>query len=153
MSDPVTVGTLTVTALCLAGEAIVRGTVGELVKDAYAKLKSAVSTRAPNEIRSLEAQPTSESRRAKLVETLDALPECEATELVVPAQTLVDALQSNGENHPIGVDLTRLRAMNLRFNTIRVASGTGVIVRDACVQGDVTFDLLEVGGPQGKAMR
>ena len=36
MSDPVTIGVLAASVLAMAGEAVVKSSVGEVVKDAYA---------------------------------------------------------------------------------------------------------------------
>ncbi len=153
MSDPITAGTLAVTALALAGEAIVKGAVGEVVKDTYAKLKSMVRRHAPEEMRVLQAQPGSEPRRAMVVEVLDALPQPETDELVDPAQRLIELLEVEAEKHPIGIDMTRLSAMNVNFKTVRVASDIGVLARDATLQGDLTIDSLEVGTTPGKPAR
>ena len=153
MPDPVTAGTLAVTALALAGEAIVKGAVSELVKDAYAKLKALVSKRAPDEIKLLDVLPSSEPRQAMVVEVLDALPKGETEELVEPAHRLVKVLEAEAAKQPIGVDMTRLSAMNVNFKTVRVASGIGVVAREAKLQGDFNIESLEVGTPPGKAQR
>ncbi|MGN6085006.1 hypothetical protein [Trinickia sp.] len=154
MTDPVTAGTLAVTALALAGETIVKGMVGEAVKDTYNKLKALVLRHAPNELPLLEAQPSSESRRGMVIEVLDALPESESIELVEPARQLVQMLESAAARGSVGVDLSRLSAMNARFGTIRVNSGsTGVRATDTKLQGDFTVDSLEVGVEPGKTLR
>ncbi len=44
MPDPVTAGALVAWALGLGGEAIVKGAVGEAVKDAYQALRAKIST-------------------------------------------------------------------------------------------------------------
>jgi len=43
MSDPVTIGVLTASALAMAAEAVVKIAVGEAVKDAYKALKDKVA--------------------------------------------------------------------------------------------------------------
>jgi hypothetical protein len=43
MADPITIGVLTASALALAGEATLKGVVGEAAKDAYKALKSRVA--------------------------------------------------------------------------------------------------------------
>jgi hypothetical protein len=153
MADPVTAGSLAVTALALAGEAIVKGAVSEMVKDAYAKLKALVSKRAPEETRLLEAQPSSSARRAVVVEVLDALPQAEIYEVIDPAQRLVDLLEVEATKHPIGIDVARLSAINVSLKTVRVESGVGMRLGDAVLQGDLTIDSLEVGTPPGKPPR
>jgi hypothetical protein len=54
MTDPVTIGTLAASALAIAAEAVVKSSVGEVVKDAYAKLKDKLATWARGDVDALE---------------------------------------------------------------------------------------------------
>jgi hypothetical protein len=64
MVDPVTIGGLAASALAMAGEAALKGTVGEVAKDAYKTLKSMVAQWAGGDVHALEKTPTSQARRA-----------------------------------------------------------------------------------------
>jgi hypothetical protein len=68
MVDPVTVGSLVAGALSMTAEAVLKGTVGEAVKDGYKALKEKVSHWASGEVTALEADaqlnwPTNGHRR------------------------------------------------------------------------------------------
>ena len=58
MVDPVTVGGLVASALGMAGDAIVKGAVGEAVKDIYKALNSILASAGP-EVEAMEKAPTS----------------------------------------------------------------------------------------------
>ena len=54
MADPVTIGVLTASALAMAGEAALKGAVGEAAKDAYKALKNRVARWAGSDVEALE---------------------------------------------------------------------------------------------------
>jgi hypothetical protein len=152
MADPVTIGTLGALALSTAAEALVKGAVGEAVKDAYQGLKSLLTKRAAPDISALEENPKSAARQAVVGELIDGLPRGDLDEVAALVQRLTTALQSAASTHPIGVDLERLSAMNLTLESLHVSSGTGLKARDVTLSGDLTLGSLVVGD-EGKASR
>lgn len=124
-----------------------------MVKDAYAKLKGLIHRRAAQEVEILDAKPASEARRSVVVEILDALPEDQIIELEGPAHQLIDLLERANEERPIGVDITRLKAMNVTFKNVRVTAGTGIVAHDVELKGDFSVESLDVGHAPGKSSR
>ncbi len=149
MTDPITVGVLVAEALRLGAEEVVKGTVGELVKDAYQKLKGKLSTWFANDVEALEKQPSSKARQAVVAESVDGLPPADAAVLRSLAQTLTEALEARGPEN-IGLDIGRLKALNAELGNITVTSGIGARIEDADVGTFKTGDL-SVGVPPGKS--
>jgi hypothetical protein len=96
MVDPVTVGALTASALAMAGDAIVKGVVGETVKDSYKALKGKIAHWAGADVDALEKAPTSAARQAVVAEIIDAQPADAKTALRPLIEQLTTALKASG---------------------------------------------------------
>jgi hypothetical protein len=148
MTDPITIGALVASALGLAGEAILKGAVGEAVKDSYRALKDKISSWAGNDVEALEKTPTSAARQAVVAEIVDAQPVEEVTHARALAEQLIAALESGGSN--IGLDIGRLKAREVRLGTVKVQGGTGARIGEAHVAGTFGVEKIEVEAPSGK---
>jgi hypothetical protein len=100
MADPVTIGVLAATALSLAAQQVVKGAVGEAVKDAYAALKDRVARWAGDDVKALEKNPASEGRKAVLAEQVNEQPESEQEAVKALATTLMQVLKQEGAKVP-----------------------------------------------------
>jgi hypothetical protein len=149
MVDPVTVtvGSLVVGALSMAAEAVLKGAVGEAVKDGYKALKKKVSDWAPSDVEELEKTPNSATRRAVIAEIIDAQSEDDRTSLCLLAEALVAKLKERSSG--IGLDIGRLTALEVGLGNITVTSGTGARVEEANVATFKTGNIL-VGDRSGK---
>jgi hypothetical protein len=105
MPDPVTLGALIAAALSMAGEATLKGAVGEAVKDAYKALREKVSHWAFNDVEALEQTPTSTTRQAVIAEIVDARPRDDQEPLRALAETLVAAVKKHAP--AMGLDIGR----------------------------------------------
>lgn len=147
MVDPVTVGSLVAGALSMAAEAVLKGAVGEAVKDGYKALKEKVSHWAPSEVSALETTPGSKGRQAVVAEIIDAQSEDDRKSLRVLAETMVAKLKESAP--AIGLDIGRLTALEVQLGNIIVTSGTGTRIEEANVETFKTGDI-SVGDPPGK---
>jgi len=148
MADPVTIGAFAASALAMAGEAALKGAVGEAVKDAYKDLKSRVAKWAGSDVEALEKTPASLARRAVVAEVIDNQSEEEQAALHVLAHELVAALKRSGA---IGLDVGRLEAREVQLGDITVREGTGARMDEVRVQGTFSTGNITVGGPAKKA--
>lgn len=98
MTDPgaVTIGMLAATALSWAAEAMLKGAAGEAVKDTYSTLKHKVKDWAGNDIKALEAAPSSEGRKMVIAEQIDRQPAREQEAVHAFAVKLIEALEYEG---------------------------------------------------------
>src|SRR6266436_9428853 len=144
MADPVTIGALTASALAMAGEAALKGAVGEAVKDAYKALKSRVAKWAGSDVEALEKAPASPARRAVIAEVVNHQSGEEQAALHMLAQQLIAALKQGGA---IGLDICRLEAVEVQLGDIKVTEGTGARIDEARVQGTFSTGNISVGGP------
>jgi tetratricopeptide (TPR) repeat protein len=106
VADPITAGALAATALALAAEATIKGSVGELVKDAYSALKNKIAAWAGSDVRSLENDPTSKGRQAILAEQIDRQSPGERDAVQALATQLIQALKQDGVTVPSSVTVT-----------------------------------------------
>jgi len=148
MADPVTIGALVAAALGMAGDALVKGTIGEAAKDAYKALKYKASHWIGNDLVELEKTPESTTRLAIIAETLDRLSPEDQESLRAPTQTLVGKLK--GEAPAIGLDIGRLRALEVQLGNITVTRGIGVHIGEADLPGTFRAGDIVVGVPPGK---
>jgi hypothetical protein len=148
MADPITVGVLVAGALRLAAEAVVKGAVGETVKDAYRALKTKLSSWAAGDVDALEKQPASKAREAVIVETVDHLPPPDQKSLRDLAQALTNELEKQDPG-AVGYDIGRLKALQAEFGNVTVIEGVGVRIKDAEVDtfraGDVSVGAKAPG--------
>src|SRR5205085_2020768 len=100
MPDPVMLGALVAAPLSMAGEATLKGGVGENV-----------SHWAFNDVEALEQTPTSTTRQAVIAEIVDARPRGDQEPLSALAETLVAAVKKHAPT--MGLDISRLTAGRL----------------------------------------
>jgi hypothetical protein len=148
MADPVTIGTLVASVLSMAGEAMLKGAIGEAAKDAYKTLKEKLSHRAGNDLTELEKAPDSVARRAVIAETVDHLSPEDGEELRAPTQMLVGKLRE--EAPAIGLDVGRLHALEVQLGNITVTHGIGARIGDAELPGTFRTGEIVVGDSPGK---
>ena len=145
--DTVTIGALTASALGMASEAMVKGAVGEAVKDGYKALKDKVTVWARSDVEALQENPYSPARRAVVAEVIDAKPADEQVAVQALAERLIAALR---EAHPVGLDIGRLEALAVKLGSIQVTRGTGVRIGEARVRGKFEVGDIKVGKAGGR---
>jgi hypothetical protein len=148
MPDPVTLGTLVAAALSMAGEATLKGAVGEAVKDTYKALKEKVSHWAFNDVEALAQTPASAPRQAIIAEIVDAQPQDDQEPLRALAETLLTRLKKDAP--ATGVDIGRLTALEVNLGRISVTRGIGARIEEARVEGTFKTGDISVGVPAGK---
>jgi hypothetical protein len=148
MADPVTVGSLVAGALGMAADAVLKGAVGEAVKDGYQALKEKVSHWASGEAAALEATPSSKGRQTVVAEIVDAQSDGDKQALRILAETLVARLKDSAPA-AIGLDIGRLTALEAQLGNIAVTSGIGARIEEANVETLKTGDI-SVGDRSGK---
>ena len=131
----------------MAGEAALKGTVREAVKDAYKALKERVARWAGGDVEALEKAPTSAGRQAVVAEAVDSQSAEDQSALRALAEQLIAALKQHG---PVGLDLGRLEAMEAKLGSISVTEGTGARIGEARVAGTFSAGPIQVGRPSGK---
>jgi hypothetical protein len=146
MVDPVTVGALVASALGLAGETLVKGAVGEAVKDSYKALKSKIARWAGDDVEALEKAPTSMARQAVVAEIIDAQRPEDVAEVSTLAEPLIAALKAEC----VGLDVGRLEALEVRLGDITATDGTGVRMGDVRVHGTFSTGNINAGDTPGK---
>jgi hypothetical protein len=148
MADPITVGVFTAWALGLAGEAIIKGSAGEAVKDAYQALKAKLSHWAAGDVGELEKAPSSKTRQAVLAEVVDGLSHEDQGSLHDLAQVLAGKLKEQAPT--IGLDVGRLNAAEVQLGNITITEGIGARVQEANVPGTFRTGDISVGSMPGK---
>jgi hypothetical protein len=147
MVDPVTVGGLVARALSIAAEEVLKGSVGEAVKDAYKTLKEKVSHWASGEVNAIETTPNSKGRQIVLAEIIDRQSEDDRNSLRALAEALVAELRENAP--AIGLDIRRLNALEVELGNVTVTSGVGARMGEANIGSLKTGDI-SVGDPSRK---
>jgi hypothetical protein len=142
MADPITIGVLTASALAMAGEATLKGAVGEAAKDAYKALKSRVAQWAGIDVEALEQTPTSQARRAVVAEVVDSQSGDEQAAVRVLAEQLLAALKRSG---PVGLDIGQLEAMEVQLGDITVTEGSGARFKEVRAEGTFSVGNISVG--------
>ena len=148
MADPATTGALVAWALSLGGEAIVKGAVGEAIKDAYKALKAKVSVRAAGDVAELEKTPDSNTRKAVIAERVDRLSQEDQELLRDMAHALARILKERAP--AIGLDVGRLDALEVQLGNIAVTQGIGARIKEARVAGTFRTGDISVEPPPGK---
>jgi hypothetical protein len=153
--DPVS---LVVTAVVLGASAGLKDAAAQVVKDAYAGLKTLLAGRKVD-VSGVERKPDSDTQRAALAETLAEVPDVVDEELLAAAQAVTDAV---AEHEPdtapgLGVDLERVKAGFLQIRGVD-STGTGVRGRDWQIEGgisigDVTAGRRDRSGPPDPSRR
>lgn len=157
MTDQVTIGTLAASALAMASDEAVKGFVGEAVKDAYKKLKDKIAYWAGADVDALEKAPASTARQGLIAEAIDGQPSEEQTLVKGLAAELVAALKSearkSGASGPVGLDIGKLDALEVKLGAITVTEGTGVRMNEVKTTGTFEVGPINVGSPPGKTDR
>lgn len=96
MVEPVTTGALVAGALSGGAAALAKGMLGEAAKDAYKKLKNAVTAWGGHDVQSLEQHPESAPREAIVAELVDTRDEREKAQIAALARALMDELGDAG---------------------------------------------------------
>lgn len=150
MLDAATIGGLASSILGMAAEAALKGAVGEATKGAYKALKAKVGQWAASDVDALEHNPTSPARRAVVAEVVDALPETDKVSIKALTSALAEALRSNADNAPIGIDIGVLEAASVQLAQITVTDGIGFRAEQVHTTGNFGIEKLNVGGSPGK---
>ena len=147
MSDPLTIGVLTATAISTAVESLVKTGVSEAVKEAYKAVKDKLAHWASGEVATLEAAPASQGKQLAVAEIIDAQSEEDKQALKALTEDLLAKLKENAP--AIGLDVSRVTDLEMELGKVTVTSGVGVRVRDA-LGGKLKTGDISVGGGSGK---
>ena len=142
MADALTVGSLVAGALSMAAEAVLKGAVGEAVKDGYKALKEKVSRWASGDVEKLEKTPGSAARQAVIAEIIDAQSEEDQISLRDLAEALVAKLKESAP--AIGLDIGRLTDVETHLRKVTVTQGVGARIHEVR-GGRLEVDELKVG--------
>lgn len=123
MADLVTVGSLVAAALSAGAIEAGKVTLGGAAKDAYEKLRSAVSRLFGPAVAQLEEKPGSEPRKSVVAELVDEQPEVAKAELGDLADALRKALEAEGRGAAPGAVFNQFNAGRDQY----VAQGGGTI--------------------------
>jgi hypothetical protein len=139
----------TLLAAVVAGSAAaLQSTVGDVVKDGYAALKSILAKRFSRvDLTAVERDPMApEARRAAEQQLRESGASADA-ELLSQAKALLEEMARNKPDLAgvIGVDLKGIKAGTIRIDDI-IAAGAGVRVRDAVAAGDFVVSKVRSGG-------
>ena len=148
MSDPVTIGVLAASALAMAAEAVVKSSVGEVVKDAYNALKDKVANWVRGDVEALEKTPISTTRQAVIAEEIDKQSPADQANIKTLAIALNEALRNAAQAGPIGIDIGRLEAARVQLAAINVTEGVGFRADEVKTTGDFTTGPITVGKPE-----
>jgi hypothetical protein len=147
MVDPLTVGGLVASALAIAGEAVLKGGVGEGVKDAYQALKGKVAGWGKGAVASLERTPRSAELQTRIAEIVDSQPQEEKSSARDVARCLIVELKQDTN---IGVDIGQLESLDVQLGSIEVTEGVGIRIGAARVAGSFSAKKIVVGPKTGK---
>ena len=147
--DPITI---IVSALALGAAAGLKPTAEQAVKDAYAGIKALIQRKYQQvDVTLVESDPASETLQADVKEDLARANAGQDEELLLQAQTLLDAIQQHAPEaaRVTGVNLEDIKGASLRIADI-IATGTGVNVRKAEISGDIEIKGVRAGGSEEK---
>lgn len=143
--------TLVVTALALGAAAGLKATAEQVVKDAYAGVKTLILTQyaaAGGSLTALEKKPESQAKQASLGEDLQDAGGDQDRELLERARQLIEAVEQSklGAESAlaIGVNLKEIKAESLKISDVK-ASGTGVNVEKSEFRGGVDISGIQAG--------
>jgi hypothetical protein len=147
MTDPVTVGTLTASALAIAGRALLGSFAGESAKDLCRALKEKVAGWNGGDVKAPEDSTTSADWSLHVAKAVDGQSASDREAVRILAIQLVDAVKGSGS---IGLDIGRLEALEVQLGAISVASGTGARIGEMHVLGTFKTGNIEVNSNVGK---
>lgn len=139
------IGALAASGLSMASEAMLKGIVGEAVKDAYKALKEKIATWASGDVEALEKEPDSRGRQLTVAERIDKQSSDDKLTVEVLATALMDVLEANISNDPIGIEVGRIHAWRVHLGMIEVEQGKGIVAGEIVTSGEFTVDTLRVG--------
>jgi hypothetical protein len=147
MAGPVTVGAFVVSVLTLAGEATLKGVVGEAAKDAYKALKTQVGKWASGDVDKLAEVPTA-GRKLVVAEAIDGQPESDRASVEQLARIVLDSLEQS-QPKAVGIDVHQLRSRLVDLSGLEVANGIGLRARVVEAEEFVARSM-KVGSNPGK---
>jgi hypothetical protein len=155
MTDPVTIGMLAASALTMASDEAFKGFAGEAVKDAYKALKEKISNWAGADVEALEKAPASTARQSVVAEAVDDQPADEQASVKSLVDALVAALKSEAgkSGGPIGLDVGKIEALQVKLAAITVTEGTGARFKEVKTTGTFEAGPINVGNSPGKTDR
>jgi hypothetical protein len=142
--DPITI---VITAIALGAAAGLKPTTEQIVKDAYVGLKKIIKDRyARVNIDLLEEDPSSKMRQGVIAEDLEKTSAAQDEELLIRAKDVLDAIEKHAPEaaKSVGVNLEDIKGASLKIEDI-IASGTGVNVKKAELQGDIEIRGIRAG--------
>jgi hypothetical protein len=125
----------------MAAEAVLKGTVGQAVKDGYKALKGKVSHWASDDVAALENTSGSIGRQTVIAEIIDAQSEDDGKSARLLAEALISALKQRAP--AIGLDVGRLTAFEVQLGNLTVTSGIGARIAHALEQKQQGFLVIE----------
>lgn len=143
-------GTFIASIVALAAEAVFRSSVGEVVKDAYSKLKSMMSADAQDCVKAIENRPNSELMKAALAEIIDEWDPERIVKISDEAESVRMLMIDCEVSENIGAKLKDVSARNIKFGIIEVENGIGVVMNNAKAEEDIEIKTIRVGKPEGK---
>ncbi|BAY42390.1 hypothetical protein NIES2111_68130 (plasmid) [Nostoc sp. NIES-2111] len=145
MLDPIS---MVVTALVTGAAAALKPTAEQAIKDAYAGLKELIQRKYERvNIKALEEKPKSKPRQDSVREDLEETDVGQDEEVLRQAQVLLQAIEKQAPEvaGEVGVKLEDIKGgAALRIQDI-IASGTGVDVKNAEIQGDIDIKQVRSG--------
>jgi hypothetical protein len=149
MADPVTIGTVAVSALSIAAEALAKGALGEAGKNLYSQLRGKVVSWAVGRLSPAERIPIAAENQRAVAERIDEQPADELAEIRRLLAALLEKLEQEKSLGPIGIDAERLEAARIHLRQIEVTEGIGVRLRDTKTPGEFCVEGLQVGAKPG----
>lgn len=123
--------------------------VGEVVKDAYRKVKTLLAEHFSSvPISLITDAPDSKPRRALVESELSALNADQNKDLVEAANKLIEAVKEHAPSAVaiVGVSLKDVEAANIRLKDI-YSAGSGAILEKVKATGDVVIENVRAGIP------
>lgn len=141
-------------AVAIGASEGVRKTAKEAITDAYAALKSWLTSKYGSvgaEVAGLEQEPEEELRRALLAKKLTAVGAGDDTQLHELAQALLTLVSEQEPDAPVTVGVALRRASvggDIEVVNVSVDGGSGVIAEDITVDGSLRIGGVSARGPQ-----
>lgn len=139
--------TIIVTALALGAATGMKSVAEQAVKDAYQGLKNLIKTKYPDVgVERLEKKPDSKNQQSAIEEEIADLGADKDPDILQKAEVILEAAKNLPiENLPaIGVDLEKIKGAALKIKDI-MATGTGVKIREAEIQGEISIEDVRAG--------
>lgn len=145
MSDPLTIGSIVVTALLAGSEAMAKGVLAEGAKELYKTIKTKIAAWAGKDVFLLEEVPDSAKLKGTVAAAVDARSDEELGGVVVAAQALLDELKRLQSSGPGIIDAEDLESASLTLRELTVHEGTAIKVRRKLKTGDIVIEGAVLG--------